>query len=219
VVRWDSNTATLFGIDADQFGGTFEDWISLVDERDKAMVQQAVADGVAQRDPFRFDHRCVWPDGSIHWVEGIGDVILAQHSDEVIGAFGLAIDVDERHRAIEERNRLLEVERSQRERMEYLAKVNDVLAYSFDAAEIVRSVTESVVPELAEWCSIVVAVDRIPDRPSITVAHRDPDKVKWAEQLQASTRTTLMPSGCCAPFVPVRRTHRKVDRPCSPSRR
>ena len=45
----------------------------------------------------------------------------------MIGAFGLAIDIDERHREIEERNRLLEIERRQRERMEYLAKVNDVL--------------------------------------------------------------------------------------------
>src|SRR4029077_19512586 len=120
----------------------------------REMVQRAVAEGVAQRDPFRFDHRCVWPDGSIHWIEGIGDVIIAHNSDEVIGAFGLAIDVDERHRAVEERNRLLEVERQQRERMESLAKVNDVLAYSFDAAEIVQRVTEAVVPELADWCSI-----------------------------------------------------------------
>ena len=183
-VTWDANTAMLFGIADDQFGGTFEEWIAHVDERDRAMVQQAVADGVAQREPFRFDHRCVWPDGSIHWIEGIGDVIVAANSDEVIGAFGLAIDVDDRHREVEERNRLLEVERRQRERMEYLAKVNDVLAYSFDAAEIVQRVTESVVPELAEWCSIVVSIDRRHDRPSITVAHRDPEKVKWAEQLQ-----------------------------------
>ncbi len=184
VVTWDSNTASLFGVDPARFGGTFDAWLAVVDERDREMVQRAVADGVAQRDPFRFDHRCVWPDGSIHWIEGIGDVIIAQNSDDVIGAFGLAIDVDERHRAVEERNRLLEIERRQRERMEYLAKVNDVLAYSFDATEIVQRVTEAVVPELAEWCSIVVAIDRSPDRPSITVAHRDPEKVKWAEQLQ-----------------------------------
>ena len=182
-VTWDANTAMLFGIAEGQFGGTFEEWISHVDERDRAMVREAVANGVAQRGPFRFDHRCVWPDGSVHWVEGIGDVIVAANSDEVIGAFGLAIDVDDRHREIEERNRLLEVERSQRERMEYLARVNDVLAFSFDAAEIVQRVTESVVPELAEWCSIVVSVDRRRDRPSIMVAHRDPEKVKWAEQL------------------------------------
>ena len=183
-VTWDANTAALFGIDDQQFGGTFEEWISHVDERDRPMVQEAVAAGVATGKPFRFDHRCVWPDGSIHWIEGIGDVIVAENSTEVIGGFGLAIDIDERHREIEERNRLLEIERRQRERMEYLAKVNEVLAYSFDEAEIVRRVTESVVPELAEWCSIVVAIDRSRERPSITVAHCNPDKVKWAEQLQ-----------------------------------
>ena len=59
-----------------------------------------------------------------------------------------------------------------------------MLAYSLDAAEIVQRVTESVIPELAEWCSIVVSVDRRRDHPSITVAHRDPDKILWAEQLQ-----------------------------------
>jgi GAF domain-containing protein/PAS domain-containing protein len=182
-VIWDLHTAMLFGVELTEFGGTFEAWIDLVDERDRNMVQEAVAAGVATRKPFRFDHRCLWSDGSVHWIEGIGDVIVGDHG-EPVGAFGLAIDVDERHREVEERTRLLELERHQRERMEYLAKVNDVLAYSFDAAEIVQRVTESVVPELAEWCSIVIAIDRRRDRPSITVAHSDPAKAKWAEQVQ-----------------------------------
>ncbi|MEO8267575.1 MAG: SpoIIE family protein phosphatase [Ilumatobacteraceae bacterium] len=183
-VTWDAHTAMLFGVEPSEFGGTFEAWIDFVDERDRTMVQEAVAAGIATGRPFRFDHRCLWADGSTHWIEGIGDVIVADHDGEAIGAFGLTIDVDERHREVEERTRLLELERRQRERMEYLAKVNDVLAYSFDAAEIVQRVTESVVPELAEWCSIVIAIDRRRDRPFITVAHRDPAKVKWAEQVQ-----------------------------------
>ncbi len=101
-----------------------------------------------------------------------------------VGAFGLAIDVDERHRDIEERTRLLEVERQQRERVEFLSKINDVLAFSVDVGEIVQRVTTSVIPDLAEWCSIVVSIDRRRDRPLIAVAHRDPEKVKWAEQVQ-----------------------------------
>jgi GAF domain-containing protein/PAS domain-containing protein len=184
-VTWDSNVAMLFGRDDGRsFGGTFDEWAEHIDERDREMVLQAVAAGVEQRQPFRFDHRCTWPDGSVHWIEGIGDVIVSDETGEVIGAFGLAIDVDERHRQVEERTRLLEIERRQRERIEYLARVNDVLAYSVDAAEIVERVTQSVIPELAEWCSIVIAIDRRRDRPSITVAHRDPEKIKWAEQVQ-----------------------------------
>lgn len=183
-VSWDSNTAMLFGVEDSSFGGTFEEWIGHLDERDRPMVELAVATGVERRESFRFDHRCIWPDGSVHWIEGIGDVIVDEKTNEVVGAFGLAIDIDERHREIEEHTRLLELELRQRERVEYLAQVNDVLAYSVDAAEIVKRVTEAVVPKLAEWCSIVVAIDRRRDRPTITVAHRDPSKLKWADRIQ-----------------------------------
>ncbi|HZX55100.1 MAG TPA: GAF domain-containing SpoIIE family protein phosphatase, partial [Ilumatobacteraceae bacterium] len=85
---------------------------------------------------------------------------------------------------IAERNRLFELERRQFERAEYLAKINDVLANSVDADEIVQRVTQSVVPEMAEWCSVVVSIDKHRDRPSITVAHRDPEKLAFAEQIQ-----------------------------------
>ena len=183
-VSWDVNTAMLFGVEDSSFGGTFDEWLEHLDERDRPMVQLAVETGVERREPFRFDHRCTWPDGSVHWIEGIGDVIVDAKTDEVVGAFGLAIDIDQRHREIEEHARLLELELRHRERVEYLAKVNDVLAYSVDAAEIVQRVTQSVVPTLAEWCSIVIAIDRRRDQPTITVAHRDPQKLKWADQIQ-----------------------------------
>ena len=97
------NTAMLFGLAESSFEGTFDAWVARVDERDRTKVQQAVATGIDRREPFRFDHRCTWPDGSLHWIEGIGDVIVDKNTNEVIGAFGLAIDVDERHREIEER--------------------------------------------------------------------------------------------------------------------
>ena len=182
-VNWDTNTAMLFGVGDGSFRGTFDAWIDLVDERDREMVQGAVAAGVAQREPFRFDHRCRWPDGAVHWIEGIGQVIVGD-GGEILGAFGLAIDIDERHREIEERTRLLVVERRQRERVEFLAKVNDVLAFSVDVGEILQRVTTAVIPDLAEWCCVVVSIDRRRDRPWISVAHQDPEKVRWAEQIQ-----------------------------------
>lgn len=182
-VTWDANVVELFGLVEGEFNGTFDMWLRLIDERDRSLAQASVNTAIDGRETFRFDHRCTWPDGSVHWIESIGDVIVDEKSDLVIGAFGLAVDVDERHRQVEERTRLLEFERNQRERAEYLASINDVLVLSVDLDEIVHTVTTTVIPAFADWCAIVVSIDRPRPRPSITVAHRDPDKISWLKQL------------------------------------
>ncbi len=183
-VTWDEHVADLFGLSQDDFAGSFQAWIDRIDDRDRQAVQDTILAAVGNRQPFRFDHRCVWPNGSVHWIEGIGDVIIDADTDQVVGAFGLAIDIDERHRQVEERTRLLDFERRQRERAEYLSSINDVLARSVDIGEIADRVTTTVIPELAEWCTMVVSVDRPRRRPAIFVSHRDPDKIRWAEQVQ-----------------------------------
>ena len=182
-VTWDANTHALFGLIEGEFNGTFDMYMRLIDERDRSVVLHAVNAAVDGRETFRFDHRCTWPDGSVHWLESIGDVLVDEKTDQVVGGFGLAVDVDERHRQVEERTRLLEFERQQRERAEYLGSINEVFSRSLDVDEIVRTVTTSVIPEFADWSAIVVSIDRPRARPSITVAHRDPDKVRWLEEL------------------------------------
>lgn len=182
-VTWDDNVTALFGLIEGEFNGTFDMWIRLIDERDREMVRAAVQTAVEERAPFRFDHRCTWPDGSAHWIESIGDVIVDPKTDRVVGGFGLAVDIDERRREVEERTRLLEFERRQRERIEYLASINEVLLRSVDLDEIVRKVTTTVITGFCDWSAIVVTIDRARARPSITVAHRDPEKVRWLEKL------------------------------------
>ena len=96
-------------------------------------------------------------------------------------ALGLAAD---RWRSDPGRDRVLELERRQRRRAEFLSGLHDVLALSGDMEQIVARITSAVIPELAEWCSIVVSADRPARRPLIRVAHADPAKVRWAEQIQ-----------------------------------
>lgn len=182
-VTWDENVTALFGLIDGEFNGTFDMWIRLIDERDREMVRAAVQTAVDERAPFRFDHRCTWPDGSTHWIESIGDVIVDPKTDQVVGGFGLAVDIDERRREIEERTRLLDFERRQRERIEYFARINEVLLRSVDLDEIVRTVTTTVIAGFCDWSAIVVTIDRPRPRPMITVTHRDPAKVRWIEKL------------------------------------
>jgi len=184
-VIWDANVAALFGLLDGEFNGTVDMWMGLIDDCDREFVQSSVAAATAGHAAFRFDHRCTWPDGSTHWIESIGAVILAPKSDRIVGAFGLAADVDERHRQIEERTRLMEFERRQRERAEYMASINVVLSKSVDIEEIVKVVTTTFTPGFADWCAIVVSIDRPRSSPLINVAHHDPDKVRWLHQLLA----------------------------------
>ncbi|MCU1361577.1 MAG: multi-sensor signal transduction histidine kinase, partial [Ilumatobacteraceae bacterium] len=143
----------------------------------------AVEDGVARAGSFRFDHRCIWPDGSLHWLEGIGEVTVGR-GGRVTGAVGLAFDVDERHRELDQRVHLMEIERLARRRAEYLARVQGVLTTSLDVVEILERVTDAVVPDLADWCSAVLAVDRPRNEPIIVAAHHDESMRQWALEIQ-----------------------------------
>ncbi|MEP6661495.1 MAG: SpoIIE family protein phosphatase [Acidimicrobiales bacterium] len=183
-VEWDSELEQLFGLPPGGFDGTFEAWQERIDERDRDRITAAVDAAVASKGQFRFDHRCVWPDGSIHWVEGLGEVIV-NGEGEVTGAFGLTISIDDRRRAEEARRRLLELERTARERADYLARANQALGRSLDVNEIVEQVTAAAVPQLADWCSLTLTLDEPRRPPSTVVAHLDPEMVQWAQKLQA----------------------------------
>ncbi|MEO5723126.1 MAG: PAS domain-containing protein, partial [Ilumatobacteraceae bacterium] len=180
-VIWDENVATLCGIDRSQSAHDLDGWLALIHHDDRAMFMETLTRSVVAREPIRLDLRCDWADGSVHWLEVVGDV-----SDTAIGAFGLVIDVDDRHLEIQERTRLIEFERRQRRRVEYLASVNDVLTLSVDTDEILDRITQSVILEHADWCSITLAIDRPRTRPSIRVSHRDPAMVLWAKEVQLS---------------------------------
>jgi GAF domain-containing protein/PAS domain-containing protein len=182
-VGWNDQLASLFGITPGEFDGTFDGWLRLVDERDRHMVTTAVQEGLARGESFRFDHRCVWPDGSTHWIEDVGEITFGRDG-LATGAVGLGFDVDERHRELDERAHLMQVERRARRRAEYLTRVHGVLSTSLDIDEILERVTNAVVPDLADWCSAVLAIDRPRDAPTIVVAHHDETMRAWAVEVQ-----------------------------------
>jgi PAS domain S-box-containing protein len=81
------------------------------------------------------------------------------------------------------RSRLYEAEHAQRERMTFLAEASELLASSLDYSCTLRGLAELGVPGLADWC----AIDMLGPNGEIerlTVAHQDPEKVRWAHELQ-----------------------------------
>jgi PAS domain S-box-containing protein len=82
-----------------------------------------------------------------------------------------------------ERARLYAAEQSARQRLSFIAEASELLASSLDYEQTLRRVAQLAVPRLADWCAIdMVGPDGEIQR--LAVAHEDPDKVKWAYELQ-----------------------------------
>jgi PAS domain S-box-containing protein len=128
-VDWDDALSGLFGMPPGQFEKTFDAWASYLHPDDRERVLATVERAVETGGQFRFDHRILWPDGTVHWLEGRGETVL-DATGTVIGAIGVAIDIDERRRADLERMSLLTSERRARETAErsmaVVARLQDV---------------------------------------------------------------------------------------------
>ena len=95
----------------------------------------------------------------------------------------LRLAADRIARAIE-RGRLFELERAARERSEFLERTNAVLTRSLEIPDIMRRVAQTAVPRLGDWCQLAVFTDEQSHTPTIEVAHVDPDKLMWAQELR-----------------------------------
>jgi serine phosphatase RsbU (regulator of sigma subunit) len=67
----------------------------------------------------------------------------------------------------------------------FLDAASQVLASTLDPVETLQEVAQLAVPRLADWCAVQLAKDVVSgDFEQLAVAHIDPEKVKWALELQ-----------------------------------
>lgn len=191
LTRWDPAMERLFGVEPGTFDGTFEAWEALLHPDDRDAVLKVVDDAVAARSHYRLEHRVVTPSGDVRWIEGAGRVTFDAAGD-VTGTIGCAHDISERAETERERARLAELaveslarERVQRERLELVAAVNEALEDADDLPALMARVTQAVVPRLGDWCTIHVLESETERVPSVEIAHRDPDMVRYARELLA----------------------------------
>jgi len=180
-VTWDETLEEIFGLPRGTFGGTFQDYRERLhpDERDRitATVEGARESG----SDFEIEHRVIWPDGSIRWIDGRG-LCIKDEAGAVVAMTGVVADITERKR----------VEQAQH----FLAEAGPLMAASIEGyEETLAGVAQLVVPQIADWCSI----DMLEPDGSIgqlAVAHVDPDKVKLAKEFrQRYPPDPLAPTG------------------------
>jgi PAS domain S-box-containing protein len=105
-------------------------------------------------------------------------------------------DIAERKRSEDERARLLEEQAARREaeaarqRWAFLAEASAILSSSLDYETTLSSLVQLSVPALADWCSVDV-VREDGEIHGLAIAHRDPAKRPWAEELLRRYPSTM----------------------------
>jgi PAS domain S-box-containing protein len=138
VVRWDPELEAVFGWAAGTFPGTYDAWRSCLHPEDRDAVVAHVRDAVERRGTYEIRHRIVWPDGSVHWIEGLGQVTLGPDGT-VTGTIGCARDVTHRVEAEERLAAAALVSASAAARTELLQSVTADLAGAVSVDDVVRA--------------------------------------------------------------------------------
>jgi PAS domain S-box-containing protein len=190
VTEWDARTQAQFGFAPGSFDGAYETWVHSIHPDDRDEVMRRTNEAVAARGSYSVEHRVVWPDGSVHWLHGAGQVTVDE-AGTVTGTIGCTRDITDQVVAQRERERLTleaieaaEHERLSRERLEFLSSMNDALAASHNREEIMVNVARTAVPRLGDWCSVYVLPFDGSPIPDVEIAHVDPAMVQYARELQ-----------------------------------
>ena len=88
----------LYGLEPGAFAGTYEAYVSQLHPDEVAMVLDTVQQAVKDKARYTTEHRVVWPDGTVRWLQGKGQVTLSD-SGEVTGTMGCVADITERAEA------------------------------------------------------------------------------------------------------------------------
>jgi PAS domain S-box-containing protein len=168
-VTWDETLEAIFGLSPGAFRGTFEDYVQRLHPDERGWILATVEGARESGSDFEIEHRVIWPDGSVHWIEGRG-LCIKDAAGTVVAMTGVSADISERKR----------VDQAQR----FLAEAAALLATSIeDYEETLRGVARLVVPELADWCSIEM-LDPDGSIRQVAVAHVEPDKVRLAQEFR-----------------------------------
>jgi PAS domain S-box-containing protein len=91
-----------------------------------------------------------------------------------------------------ERAHLAVAEQELRDRLSFLAEATALLTSSLELELTLERLVQLAVPQLADWCAIAMLVEETGEIEQLVVAHQDPERKRWAEEMQARSRTIMI---------------------------
>jgi PAS domain S-box-containing protein len=169
VIRWSEMVGPLHGMERGAQPGPFDEYVTGVHPEDRERFTAAVARSVAEGLDYELEFRVVHPDGQVRWLWTRAHV-LADESGAPSLLIGLTSDITER--------------KQREDTLEFIAQASAALAGLRDPVTALEQVAELAVPRLADWC-VVQLLDDDSGLRNVAVAHVDPEKVRWARELEA----------------------------------
>src|SRR4051794_13812953 len=170
-IEWSENMGPLYGLPRGTQPAGVEDFLErIVHPADRAALGALIERAVAEGTSYEFDLRVTIPDRGERWLHARARALQGPDG-RTERVTGLLSDVTERRR--------------REEAHAFLDAASQALAASMDPVETLHEVTRLAVPRLADWCAVQLAKDTMTgDFRQIAVAHADPEKVRWARELQ-----------------------------------
>ncbi len=124
---WSDEIEPLFGLKKGEFKNRYNDFVNSIHPDDRERVLEAIDRCIEAGENYDVQHRVVLPDGSVHWLREIGDVIRNENQ-VALRMLGVVQDITQQKEARE----LLEntkdgLERRVRKRTEELENLNVIL--------------------------------------------------------------------------------------------
>ncbi len=157
-IMWDERLEALYGLDPGSFDSSFTMYESLLHPEDREMVLGSVRNGMQRNVPWRFDHRVVWPDGSVHWLEGRGEPVH-DRSGAIVGASGVTINIDARHALLDAETRAREAAERSSDTVQSLAEISTALADATTVDEVGEVIVDRAVHTLHARSGYFATVD------------------------------------------------------------
>jgi PAS domain S-box-containing protein len=108
---WSDENYLVLGLEPGSVESSYDTWLACVHPDDRRAADASVARAMEHRADLNIEFRVIWPDGSIHWINDVGRMILGEDG-EPVGMYGVQVDTTERKLALQQiqrRNRELEL--------------------------------------------------------------------------------------------------------------
>ncbi|NJK68052.1 MAG: PAS domain-containing protein [Microcoleus sp. CSU_2_2] len=115
-IIWSREHEQLFGWVPGTFDGSYESWEAHLYPEDLSSVNNAINKALNEQVDYLHEYRVVWPDGSIHWIEGKGKFFYSEEG-EAVRMVGTVIEISDRkiaEKALHKLNEQLEIRVLQR---------------------------------------------------------------------------------------------------------